>query len=575
MLNLIQKEVFAVSNSPKHVVISVGPIPARLDSVKFITNRFKGGLAAKTAEYLADCGFELTIVAWAQTANSGMLGELERHSNVKEVVRIADVFEYYDWFVAHAKDYDAFVMAAAVANLTPVKPWKGKFPSHNYKPGDEFDIKFMIAPRAIDVIKQLNPRACLIGYKLFDAETDEELIQIARHTLADSKANIIFANTPKQARSRKIALTQDGSHVICTFDQHLTLIKRAIQQEYYQTAVDPLSPDELNDPDIKEALAAVELYEQTFKTDSAGRKYGTVAVPVRDRPGMFATTARGHKNWPVIVRKVDFDNPTVWASGKATLNAPALAAMLDNKQDSVIIHRHFSDLDTPVDEYSPDTAHAGFVFPGTEEETRIVNTLKAFDCVLEEHHGYLIRRPIRPIDWTRYHDLFPDKYFSIPDCFRKILQDFVMAETLEIGGNKHPAARYSYDPYVKADTAVNLTWDDIKARQNSSFDLIFARNALNYLTLPEIQTLLAKTRYFIANTFAKPPENIKISDRETAVRAHPMTIRHTLLLPDDSIMRHQFFAYSAQDYERLGLTVTPYKQNSILVTKGFDPKNLM
>ena len=29
----------------KNIVISCGPIPARLDSVKFITNRFKGGLA--------------------------------------------------------------------------------------------------------------------------------------------------------------------------------------------------------------------------------------------------------------------------------------------------------------------------------------------------------------------------------------------------------------------------------------------------------------------------------------------------------------------------------------------------
>ena len=29
----------------KKVIISCGPIPARLDTVKFITNRFKGGLA--------------------------------------------------------------------------------------------------------------------------------------------------------------------------------------------------------------------------------------------------------------------------------------------------------------------------------------------------------------------------------------------------------------------------------------------------------------------------------------------------------------------------------------------------
>ena len=32
-----------------NVVISCGPIPAKVDSVKFITNRFRGGLAFQTA----------------------------------------------------------------------------------------------------------------------------------------------------------------------------------------------------------------------------------------------------------------------------------------------------------------------------------------------------------------------------------------------------------------------------------------------------------------------------------------------------------------------------------------------
>lgn len=101
----------------KKVVISCGPIPARLDSVKFITNRFKGGLAFKTAAYLANKGHDVTIVAWKFTAIPADIREL-----AKDIVQVSDVFEYYDWFVAHAKDYNAFVMAAAVANLTPANP---------------------------------------------------------------------------------------------------------------------------------------------------------------------------------------------------------------------------------------------------------------------------------------------------------------------------------------------------------------------------------------------------------------------------------------------------------------------
>ena len=52
----------------RKVVISCGPIPARLDSVKFITNRFKGGLAFKTAEHLiSQKKYDVTIVKWKHT----------------------------------------------------------------------------------------------------------------------------------------------------------------------------------------------------------------------------------------------------------------------------------------------------------------------------------------------------------------------------------------------------------------------------------------------------------------------------------------------------------------------------
>ncbi|MDE7242460.1 MAG: hypothetical protein K2O18_00550, partial [Oscillospiraceae bacterium] len=134
----------------KKVVISCGPIPARLDSVKFLTNRFKGGLAFKTADFLARQGFRLTIIVWKGTEIPANFNG----SNV-EIVRVEDVFDYYRWFENNASEYDACIMAAAVANLTPSHPYEGKFPSHNYKVGEKFNIEFEIAPRAIDVVKKV------------------------------------------------------------------------------------------------------------------------------------------------------------------------------------------------------------------------------------------------------------------------------------------------------------------------------------------------------------------------------------------------------------------------------------
>lgn len=540
--------------SGKKVVISCGPIPARLDSVKFLTNRFKGGLAFRTANYLVKKGHKVTIVAWRFT-------EIPNHlvTSAAEIILVNDVLEYYQWFAANAKNYDAFVMAAAVANLTPVHPWEGKFPSHNYKPGDEFDIKFTIAPRAIDIIKTMNPRACLIGYKLFDAKTDEELVDIARHTQADAKANIIFANNPKDAKVRKLAVTADNSVIPCTFDEHLELMNRAIMAEYFKTEVSPLTAEEQGSPEVQLAFAIVECFEHTFNG------FGTVAIPA-GKYG-FATTARGHKSGPVLVRKISPGTKTIRASGKATLNAAAMGIVL--KKGLMSIHRHDDDpngnpdaLD-PLNTFYPEK----YVFPGTVEEVLIVReAYQKFNAGIKfPYHGYIRFEDIQRVNWEKYHQQFPSKYFGIPDAFADVIAQYQGKETLEVGGNKVVAAKYAYDLYVKATNAENLSWDAVKGKR---FDLTFLRNAINYLTAMELKVLIKNSDAFIANTFLVPPDK-KVTGQEAAVRVEDK-IYHALRTPLDNIMTHSFFAYDRAFYESLGLTVLPYGRNSALVIKGLD-----
>lgn len=553
-------------NNNKKVAISVGPIPARLDSVKFLTNKFKGGLAMKTAAYLADKGHDVTVIMSTLTEPTN---DLRRAVGDARIVRIRDVFEYYDWFVAHARDFDAFVMAGAVANLTPVKPYEGKFPSHDYKPGEEFDIRFMIAPRAIDAIKPLNPRACLIGYKLFDAADDDELVEIARHTLRDAKANLIFANRPSDAKSRKLAVTADNSVIPCTFDEHLELIDRAIRQEYYKTKIYELTPAEQADPNIREALALASLFEKTFDAIH----FGTVAIPVRHGDGAFATTSRGHKSGPVLVRHVNHGTRTVYATGKATLNAPTLAAMLDKKEDVLVIHRHdgdpnYADRSDFDLKYMKSMSMEKYMFPGTREEAmavrHLVRTL-GYDVIKQAFHGYLKLAPIAPVDWNKYHELFPARYFKIPDRMAMIIDEFAGKETLELGANESSDARYAYDPYVRAEGAINLTWNEILAH---TFDLAYAKNAVNYMSLDELKAVLDRSGAFVANTFLEAPRE-KTTETESAVLDGTTgMIRHNLWIPGDSVMRHEFHAYGKADYEALGLTVTPYGRNSALLTKN-------
>lgn len=550
------------------VVISCGPIPARLDSVKFITNRFKGGLAFKTAAHLIEALYDVTIVKWEFTSLPE--NSLWEKDNV-HIVNVKDVFDYYNWFADNSGYYHAFIMAAAVANLTPSAPFPGKFPSHKFAVGESFDLQFEIAPRAIDIIKKINPRACLIGYKLFDGSYDE-LIDAARLTQKESKANIVFANTPAEAKNKKYAVMADNTVLPVSFDEHIALIFQAIEAQYFETIVSPLTCEEQENPHIREALATVKMFEQTFKNG-----FGTVAVPVYPcfKPPcahIFATTSRGHNGEPVIVRSVDFENLKIYASGKATLNAPTLAmAVLKSHGDAIIVHRHDDD---PL--FQPDCAPTSidasinsYRFPGTIGETAEIERLlnnPANKRIKLFHHGDIRILPIKSIDWNEYYQEFPDKYFGTPSDMQTVIDDHIGTETLEIGGNQHVDAKYAYDKFVPAQNAINLEWQDIK---QMSFNLIFARNAVNYLSKPELLELLIRCKRFIANTFASVPTE-KITDKEAAIY-HDGKILHTLRLSDDNIRRHSFYAYTLDDYKQLAydaglvLSTKTYGKNSILL----------
>lgn len=548
----------------KKIVISCGPIPARVNSVKYITNRFKGGLAFRTANaLLKKRDYEVTVVKWEFTSIPENCGQ--KGSEFRDVVNVRDVEDYYRWFCDHACDYDAFIMAAAVANLEPVNPWSGKFPSHEYQEGDHFPIEFKIAPRAIDAIKKRNPRACLIGYKLFDSDSVSELGDIAEKTLRESKANVIFANTPADAADWKLAVMQDGTRLEMSFEEHIKFIKKAIDAEFFRTEVTPLTEEEQNSIEIRKAFAVVEMLERTFPG------HGTVAVPVAGTQ-MFATTARGHQSGPVLVRNVRTQERIVEASGKATLNASTLALLLHSTateetlspcdEPLILLHRHYDDPRYPL---KGNTPYISYEFPGSYQEMMAVQSRMlqdVFTGVAVEGHGVYYFRRMKPVDWDQYYSVFPARYFSVPPEIADAIHRHEGQETLEIGGNSHMETKYSYDPYVPAENAINQTKSEVLS---SHYDLVVAKNSINYLERDFIQKVMERTKEFIANTFLIPPEK-KVTDTEAAVYdKSSQRIYHCLLTDSDDVMAHDFFAYTQEDYEAMGFKVTPYGKNSAIL----------
>jgi hypothetical protein len=517
----------------KRVVISCGAIPSNIDSVKFITNRFRGGLAFKTAQFLSQF-YEVTVVKWKFT-------DYVAPEGIK-IVNITNVYDYFEWFQQNSVNYDAFVLAGAVANLTPTHPFEGKFPSHLYKVGDKFNIEFEIAPRAIDVIKQINPRCCLIGYKLFDAQTDEELIEIGRHTLNDARANCVFANTPAEAKSRKIALMQDGASIPMSFDEHLVFLKDLIDAQYFRTEI--VNIEKPQDDFLK---GLVSVFEKSFD------KFGTVAFKSYDGEGIV-TTSRGHRSGAVYVQRVDFENRIIYATDRATLNAPLLFQILQNSGDFVV-HRHSIIDSAPTVPYE---------LPGTLKEVALASQISIAHCPATNilNHGFVQVHNYSAVDWSAYYDQFPSKYFDFPPIMDEFLARMKARETIEIGGNSRCQTKYLLDPNVQSSIAQNVTYDDLKRLK---FDLILLKNSIAYLTQAQLDVVLESRKpdgVIIANVFGSPPE-LKVTENEVSVLMGDQIVHH--LVVGDRVIRHAFFARNEEFYRQKGFAVTRYGKNSLLL----------
>lgn len=346
------------------ILVTGGPVHAKLDAVKIITNTFKGGLMAELADKLkmSDInGVEITYL----TAKGMKVPTV----NNPTIVYHDGFVDYQEKVLYLAPDFDAVVLGAAVANLIPMNPWTGKFPSHNYKVGDRIPIDFTIAPRVIDKVKAVAPKTHLFGFKLLSGVTFDELISAAYGVLLESKATAVFANDRKDL-STKYCVTKDRGVHDMGMNGMVDFIKECVQDTYYHTRfLNAPTPNFQRAEQIFEHLA--KRFADKFSTNPEGYVFGTIAV--RNPDGSFLTTGRGKNelNDLAYVHSVDHGKFEVAVSGtrKASLNAPLLSWIFKHNPDIyAIVHYHKvePDLETVLP----------YAIPGTlRDSTRYPNDL--------------------------------------------------------------------------------------------------------------------------------------------------------------------------------------------------------
>ncbi|MDA0802810.1 MAG: phosphopantothenoylcysteine decarboxylase [Planctomycetota bacterium] len=203
-LNLPDEEVLvaascrALSTSAlvgRRVLVTGGPIPVSLDSVRTISNRFTGALSIEIARELELRGADVDLVLGAGSAAAPAW--IDTHHAPDLAGYRASVM---DLLGRHR--HAACVLSAAAADFEPSEVREGKTSSR-----DGWTIQLQPAAKVIDEVRERHPGTFLVGFKYEEGITTDELLRIGRNRAARDGACV--AN-----RGDDFAPRMDGSQPV-------------------------------------------------------------------------------------------------------------------------------------------------------------------------------------------------------------------------------------------------------------------------------------------------------------------------------------------------------------------------
>lgn len=179
----------------KNILITAGSTRGYIDAVRYITNTSTGKLGVEIALEVLRNGATVTYVY----GKDSLFPVIERYHDIRSSqLKLIEIETNNDLIVIlqkrlRNKKYDAVVHSMAVADYVPIRTRPNKTPSVK----KELIVKLVRTPKVINVIRDMWPKALLVGFKLEVNKTKEELIKIAKGFLKRSKADLVVANDQK------------------------------------------------------------------------------------------------------------------------------------------------------------------------------------------------------------------------------------------------------------------------------------------------------------------------------------------------------------------------------------------
>ena len=163
------------------VLVTAGPTVEPIDPIKIITNRSSGKMGIAVARAAAARGAEVTLIYGPGTETPP--------PNVR-TVRVQTTREMWEAFGRElGSPCDVIVSAAAAQDFTVERPAQQKL-----KRSEPLVLKLVPAPRILDGVRKLAPKAFIVGFKAEYRTTDERLVEAARGKLEEHELDMVVAN---------------------------------------------------------------------------------------------------------------------------------------------------------------------------------------------------------------------------------------------------------------------------------------------------------------------------------------------------------------------------------------------
>lgn len=214
----------------KKIVITAGGTSEKIDNVRKITNSSSGKLGMTIANHLLKENDDLIIYYVCSKNSLRPLDERIKVIEIDDTISLKNKIENLllnekiDYFIHsmavsdYMTDYVTTIerIKASIKNTSNLEEAFSNIEIINGNKISSYEDNLVIVlkqtPKIISIIKDLSPQTYLVGFKLLDGVSKEELISVAKKLRDKNKCDLVVAND--------LATIRNGEHIAYIIDKN-------------------------------------------------------------------------------------------------------------------------------------------------------------------------------------------------------------------------------------------------------------------------------------------------------------------------------------------------------------------